>query len=151
SPKYGNNRSRWTSGHGADPRGTRPERAALLALGFLFTFFVFRENSYGASTIQIAGCSMRNDSCDRIFQATRTIRRRSNIASYRSFGKNCALRIHTSPFSHARLVIATQPRPLACLAHRGWDERRSGGSAVRRVLRAVDRGGRADRAGFSVH
>src|SRR5262245_24452515 len=27
---------------------------ALIALGFLFTFFVFRENSYGASTIQIA-------------------------------------------------------------------------------------------------
>jgi protein-S-isoprenylcysteine O-methyltransferase Ste14 len=27
---------------------------ALIALGFLFTFFVFKENSYGASTIQIA-------------------------------------------------------------------------------------------------
>jgi protein-S-isoprenylcysteine O-methyltransferase Ste14 len=27
---------------------------ALIVLGFLFTFFVFRENSYGASTIQIA-------------------------------------------------------------------------------------------------
>jgi protein-S-isoprenylcysteine O-methyltransferase Ste14 len=27
---------------------------ALIALGFLFIFFVFRENSYGASTIQIA-------------------------------------------------------------------------------------------------
>ena len=27
---------------------------ALIALGFLFTFFVLRENSYGASTIQIA-------------------------------------------------------------------------------------------------
>jgi len=27
---------------------------ALIALAFLFTFFVFRENSYGASTIQIA-------------------------------------------------------------------------------------------------
>jgi protein-S-isoprenylcysteine O-methyltransferase Ste14 len=27
---------------------------ALIALSFLFTFFVFRENSYGASTIQIA-------------------------------------------------------------------------------------------------
>jgi protein-S-isoprenylcysteine O-methyltransferase Ste14 len=27
---------------------------ALIALGFLFTFFVFRENSYGASTIQVA-------------------------------------------------------------------------------------------------
>src|SRR5262249_16322700 len=27
---------------------------ALIALGFLFVFFVFRENSYGASTIQIA-------------------------------------------------------------------------------------------------
>ena len=27
---------------------------ALIALGFLFTFFVFRENSYSASTIQIA-------------------------------------------------------------------------------------------------
>ena len=27
---------------------------ALIALGFLFTFFVFKQNSYGASTIQIA-------------------------------------------------------------------------------------------------
>jgi protein-S-isoprenylcysteine O-methyltransferase Ste14 len=27
---------------------------ALIALSFLFTFFVFRENSYGASTIQVA-------------------------------------------------------------------------------------------------
>jgi protein-S-isoprenylcysteine O-methyltransferase Ste14 len=27
---------------------------ALIALGFLFIFFVFRENSYGASTIQVA-------------------------------------------------------------------------------------------------
>jgi len=42
--------------------------------------------------------------------------------------------------AHARFVIETQPRPPACLAHRGWDQRRSGGSAVRRVLRALGRG-----------
>src|SRR5262245_11338388 len=53
--------------------------------------------------------------------------------------------------AHARFVIETQPRPPACLAHRGRDQRRSGGGAVRRVLRAVGRSGRANRTGFSLH
>jgi protein-S-isoprenylcysteine O-methyltransferase Ste14 len=44
-------RFRWTS----VPASVSLLGDALITLGFLLIFFVFRENSYGASTIQIAG------------------------------------------------------------------------------------------------
>src|SRR5215471_7548761 len=58
---------------------------------------------------------------------------------------------HAIVLAHARFLPHTQPHPAACLANRGRNQRRSDGNAVRWVLRAVSRGGRADRARISVH
>src|SRR5262249_61555109 len=63
-----------------------------------------------------------------------------------------ASRVATTDFAaHVRFVIETQPRPPARLAHRGRDERPSARTAIRRILWAVGRGGRADRSRISVY
>src|SRR5262249_34380536 len=63
-----------------------------------------------------------------------------------------ASRVATTDFAaHVRFVIETQPHPPARLAHRGRDERPSARTAIRRILWAVGRGGRADRSRISVY
>src|SRR5262249_62369501 len=63
-----------------------------------------------------------------------------------------ASRVATTDFAaHVGFVIETQPHPPARLAHRGRDERPSARTAIRRILWAVGRGGRADRSRISVY
>src|SRR5262249_11995090 len=71
----------------------------------------------------------------------------------------CAVRLVSiapcTPTRHlladARFIIETQPRPPACLAHRGRDERSSARTAIRGLLWPVGCGGRADRSRISVY
>src|SRR5262249_60720436 len=63
-----------------------------------------------------------------------------------------ASRVTTTDFAaHVGFVIETQPHPPARLAHRGRDARPSARTAIRRILWAVGRGGRAGPSGLSVY
>src|SRR5262245_33299016 len=63
-----------------------------------------------------------------------------------------ASRVATIDFAaNVSFVIETQPHAPARLSHRGRDERPSARTAIRRILWAVGRGGRADRSRISVH